>query len=114
MAHPVAPSYLHTFSIPTPFPVGPFNVYLAEGNPLTLVDVGPRYERARKSVGRVWLRPGRPAAHRPDVDSVNYFLAISKVIGHLQWLEIEGQVASDERGGVARWRRAGKISTKNR
>ena len=44
------PSYLHTLSIPTPFPVGPVNVYLAEGEPLTLVDVGPRYDPARKSL----------------------------------------------------------------
>ncbi len=41
----------------------------------------------------------------PDLDSVNYFLAISEVIGHLQWLEVEGRVAHNERGGVARWRR---------
>ena len=44
------PSYLHTLSIPTPFPVGPVNVYLAEGEPLTLVDVGPRYDPARESL----------------------------------------------------------------
>lgn len=45
-----APSYLHTFPIPTPFPVGPVNVYLAEGEPLTLVDTGPRYDPARESL----------------------------------------------------------------
>ncbi len=50
MTHSAVPPYLHTFSIPTPFPVGPVNVYLAEGNPLTLVDAGPRYDHARESL----------------------------------------------------------------
>jgi glyoxylase-like metal-dependent hydrolase (beta-lactamase superfamily II) len=50
MTHPTAPPYLHTLSIPTPFPVGPVNVYLAEGDPLTLVDAGPRYDPARESL----------------------------------------------------------------
>jgi len=44
------PPYLHTFSIPTPFPIGPVNVYLAEGEALTLVDVGPRYDPAREAL----------------------------------------------------------------
>ena len=33
MAYPAVPSYLHTLTIPTPFPAGPVNVYLAEGDP---------------------------------------------------------------------------------
>ncbi|MDH4207848.1 MAG: MBL fold metallo-hydrolase [Anaerolineae bacterium] len=41
----VAPGILQ-LSIPTPFPVGPVNVYLLEGEPLTLVDAGPRTEDA--------------------------------------------------------------------
>ena len=32
---------IHQFPIPTPFMVGPVNVYLLEGDPLTLIDVGP-------------------------------------------------------------------------
>lgn len=43
-------SYLHTIALPTPFPVGPVNVYLVEGKPLTLVDTGPRYEPARQAL----------------------------------------------------------------
>lgn len=82
MTHPTIPPYLHTLSVPTPFPVGPVNVYLAEGDQLTLVDAGPRY------------------------DPVDYFLAISEVVGHLQWLEVEGWVTHDEHGVVACWRRA--------
>jgi len=264
MTHPIIPPYLHTLSIPTPFPVGSVNVYLAEGDPLTLVDAGPRYGPARESlesgldgrgygvadVRRIvlthahadhcglaaelarasgaevlthavsvpWLEKsanarrlafyaevmrwagvpvktlvdlsrlrdissnpvveppapgetGRPrrlveymaqlrrvaaldvalalpghgppitdhralirerlafheararhmlevmgeralTAHEmagvlfPGVDPVDYFLAISEVVGHLQWLEAEGRLMHDEHGGVARWRRA--------
>jgi glyoxylase-like metal-dependent hydrolase (beta-lactamase superfamily II) len=40
----------------------------------------------------------------PHLDPINTFLAISEVIGHLQWLETEGEVAQTKRGGVARWR----------
>jgi len=50
MTHSAVPPYLHAFSIPTPFPVGPVNVYLAEGQPLTLIDAGPLYEPARQSL----------------------------------------------------------------
>lgn len=52
MAESGIPDYLHRFSIPTPFPVGPVNVYLAEGERLTLVDTGPRYGPAREALGR--------------------------------------------------------------
>ncbi len=36
--------YLHAIELPTPFPVGPITVYLAAapGEPLTLIDTGPR------------------------------------------------------------------------
>lgn len=37
---------LHCIPLPTPFPVGPVNVYLAEGEPLTLIDTGPKTEAA--------------------------------------------------------------------
>ena len=42
MTRSVAPLYLHTLSIPIPFPVGSVNVYLTKEEPLTLVDVGLR------------------------------------------------------------------------
>jgi glyoxylase-like metal-dependent hydrolase (beta-lactamase superfamily II) len=32
---------VHCLPLPTPFPVGPINTYLLEGDPLTLVDCGP-------------------------------------------------------------------------
>ncbi len=33
---------MQTITIPTPFPVGPINIYLAEGDELTLIDTGPQ------------------------------------------------------------------------
>lgn len=38
---------VHPLAVPTPFPVGAVNLYLIEGTPLTLVDVGPRTEAAQ-------------------------------------------------------------------
>lgn len=43
-------SMLHVISLPTPFPVGPVNVYLAEGEPLTLIDTGPKWDGARAAL----------------------------------------------------------------
>jgi glyoxylase-like metal-dependent hydrolase (beta-lactamase superfamily II) len=44
--------YLHAIELPTPFPVGPITVYLANapGEPLTLVDTGPLTEDARAAL----------------------------------------------------------------
>ncbi len=50
MTEPGIPNYLHRLSIPTPFPIGPVNVYLAEGEGLTMVDTGPRYDPAREAL----------------------------------------------------------------
>ena len=44
------PPYLHTLTLPTPFPVGPVNVYLAEGDPLTLIDTGPKAPVSRDAL----------------------------------------------------------------
>ena len=52
MTYSAVPPYLHSFSIPTPFAVGAVNVYLAEGEPLTVVDAGPYYDPARESLKR--------------------------------------------------------------
>jgi len=37
---------IHRISVPTPFKVGPVNVYLIEEDPLTLIDTGPRTDEA--------------------------------------------------------------------
>jgi glyoxylase-like metal-dependent hydrolase (beta-lactamase superfamily II) len=42
----------------------------------------------------------------PDLDPINAFLAISEIIGHLQWLQIRGRVLQERRLGVAHWRSA--------
>jgi len=44
--------HLYQIVLPTPFPVGPVNVYLAhdETEPLTLIDVGPRTADARAAL----------------------------------------------------------------
>ena len=41
---------IHLMSIPTPFPVGPVNVYLLEGDPLTLIDAGPLTDEALEAL----------------------------------------------------------------
>ena len=34
------PAGIHRIALPTPFPIGRVNIYLLEGDPLTLVDTG--------------------------------------------------------------------------
>lgn len=41
---------IHQIPIPTPFYVGPVNVYLLEGEPLTLIDCGPRTTEAETAL----------------------------------------------------------------
>jgi glyoxylase-like metal-dependent hydrolase (beta-lactamase superfamily II) len=57
------PDYLHCLTLPTPFPVGPVNVYLAEPNggssPLTLVDAGPWSDAARSALEAGLAERGR-------------------------------------------------------
>ena len=44
------PDYIHTLKLPTPFPVGPVNTYLVEGDPLTLIDTGPKADVSRQAL----------------------------------------------------------------
>ncbi|HEM60895.1 MAG TPA: MBL fold metallo-hydrolase [Chloroflexi bacterium] len=53
----VAPG-IQLLLLPTPFPVGPVNVYLLEGQPLTLVDVGPRTPEAWQALEEGLARAG--------------------------------------------------------
>ncbi|HVF89799.1 MAG TPA: MBL fold metallo-hydrolase [Blastocatellia bacterium] len=41
---------IHRISLPTPFYVGPVNVYLIQEDPLTLIDVGPRSDDTLKAL----------------------------------------------------------------
>ncbi|PTX61303.1 glyoxylase-like metal-dependent hydrolase (beta-lactamase superfamily II) [Melghirimyces profundicolus] len=43
---------IHSFQVPTPFPVGPVNVYLIEDDALTLIDAGPKSEAAWTALKR--------------------------------------------------------------
>ena len=43
---------LHRLELPTPFPVGPVNAYLLAGDPLTLVDTGPKTVEAQTALER--------------------------------------------------------------
>lgn len=61
--------HLHAIELPTPFPVGPVTVYLgdAPGEPLTLVDTGPRAVETRTALEKGFARLGyRPA----DLDRI--------------------------------------------
>ena len=40
-------SLVHKIEVPTPFPIGNTNAYLIKGDPLTLIDVGPKTEAAK-------------------------------------------------------------------
>jgi len=44
------PDTIHRLSLPTPFPVGPVNVYLIEGDTLTLIDTGPKADVSRQAL----------------------------------------------------------------
>ncbi|RME39826.1 MAG: MBL fold metallo-hydrolase [Thermoflexia bacterium] len=54
----ILPPYLHVLQVPTPFPVGPVNLYLAEGETPTLVDIGPRYAPAREALEKALAARG--------------------------------------------------------
>ncbi|MBS4026278.1 MAG: MBL fold metallo-hydrolase [Clostridia bacterium] len=41
---------IHKIVIPTPFAIGPVNVYLLTGKPLTIVDTGPNTEEAYQAI----------------------------------------------------------------
>ena len=52
MSPKVPMEYLHAIELPTPYPVGPVTVYLAgaPGEPLTLIDTGPRTGATRAAL----------------------------------------------------------------
>jgi glyoxylase-like metal-dependent hydrolase (beta-lactamase superfamily II) len=46
----VAPDDVHRLELPTPFAIGPVSSYVLKGEPLTLVDPGPRMDRTREAL----------------------------------------------------------------
>ncbi|TMW70620.1 MBL fold metallo-hydrolase [Alteribacter natronophilus] len=94
----VAPS-VYALTIPTPFLVGPVNVYVIEGEALTLVDTGPNTEEARsvitEELGRLGYRPQDIEVlilthHHPDHIGLTEMFSHAALYGHeklLPWLE---------------------------
>src|SRR5437867_3795623 len=54
----VAPG-VERIELPTPFAVGPVNVYLVDGEPLTLVDAGPNWDEALATLEQRLAARGR-------------------------------------------------------
>ena len=53
---------IHKLVIPTPFYIGPINIYLIDDDPLTLIDTGPRTDEALSALRQQMLATG----HRVD------------------------------------------------
>src|ERR1043165_7473375 len=49
---------IEKLTVPTPFPVGPINIYLIVEEPLTLVDTGPKTDEALASLREQFARLG--------------------------------------------------------
>ena len=52
-------SRIHALKIPTPFPVGPVNVYLIEGREPALIDTGPNTSETWESLQQAAVRVER-------------------------------------------------------
>lgn len=82
---------VHCLTLPTPFAVGPVNVYLLEGKQLTLVDAGPKTEEAWESFNEQLQELGYNATdieqvvithHHPDHIGMLDFFGEVPVYGH--------------------------------
>src|ERR671922_292915 len=89
--------------LPTPFYIGPVNVYLIKEDPVTLIDTGPKTREAldalragQRQAQIVQLLPRNGAtawevsrALFPDTDDVHRFLAVSEAVAHLDYMSQE-------------------------
>jgi glyoxylase-like metal-dependent hydrolase (beta-lactamase superfamily II) len=72
---------IRTMSLPTPWPVGPVNVYLVEDEPLTLIDTGPHW-------------PPSLRALQDSLEQLGYELAdIERIVVTHQHLDHAGQAS---------------------
>ena len=110
----VAP-YLHQIVLPTPFAVGPVNVYLAdgEGEPLTLIDTGPRTDEARaalvqalSALGYTLADVGRVVITHAHADHYGLAGDIAAVSGATVWAHPRNRAALERYGPERRRRRA--------
>jgi len=68
---------IHTMPVPTPFAVGRINCYLIEGDPLTLIDAGPRSEQSLAELD-IHIND---AGHR--VEDIDLIIATHQHIDHI-------------------------------
>ncbi|MEX1219708.1 MAG: MBL fold metallo-hydrolase [Solirubrobacterales bacterium] len=68
---------IHCLPVPTPFAVGRVNCYLIEGDPLTLVDAGPRSDRSLSELESLLERAG----HR--MEEIELVVATHQHIDHI-------------------------------
>jgi glyoxylase-like metal-dependent hydrolase (beta-lactamase superfamily II) len=73
----VAGKGIHCLPVPTPFAVGRVNCYLIEGDPLTLIDAGPRSERSLSELESLVEEAG----HR--IEDIGLVVATHQHIDHV-------------------------------
>lgn len=68
---------LQMISIPTPFSVGPVNVYLSKVEPLTLVDTGPKWDESRTALEAAL------AAHSVRLEDIRQLILTHHHVDHV-------------------------------
>lgn len=68
---------VHCLAVPTPFAVGRVNCYLIEGDPLTLIDAGPRSDRSLSELESLTRETG----HR--IEDIGLVVATHQHIDHI-------------------------------
>ncbi len=68
---------LYPLSLPTPFPVGPVNVFLLKGEPLTLIDAGPRTDEAYDALAAAL------AEHKLQVSDIERIILTHHHVDHI-------------------------------
>lgn len=82
---------LHRITLPTPFPMGPVNVYLAEGEPLTLVDCGVRSDETWSALSGALEKLGY------DIRDLERVLVTHH---HTDHLGMAGEIARESRAEI--------------
>jgi glyoxylase-like metal-dependent hydrolase (beta-lactamase superfamily II) len=68
---------IHCLPVPTPFAVGRINCYLIEGDPLTLIDAGPRSERSLTELESLVAATGH------SIEEIGLVVATHQHIDHI-------------------------------